>query len=66
MDIKTKLNKELNKVFDDSFQWVYDMEDEADEEWQGYLAETEAQGYSLKVIFLTLYDGGDYMWRNSD
>ena len=54
MDIKTKLNKELNKVFDDSFQWVYDMEDEADEEWQGYLAETEAQGYSLKVIFLTL------------
>ena len=66
MDIKTKLNKELNKVFDDSFQWVYDMEPEADEKWQGYLAETEAQGYSLKVIFLTLYDGGDYMWRNSD
>jgi len=59
MNIKQQLNQELNKVFDSSWQWVYDMVDEpqwvADkEEWQGYLAETEERDYSLKVIFKTL------------
>ena len=67
--LKKQLNDELNKVFDSSWQWVYDMEDEPrwvanKEEWQEYLTETEEQGYSLKVIFLTITDD-DYLWCNS-